>query len=285
MSDKIETRPLTETFGAELNGVDIARPVNAETFGTVLNAFHTNSILLFRDQNLTPEALIAFSRNFGKLDIDPQYQLPGYPEIYLIGNIVEDGVLVSHLNNIEEEWHTDRCYMQRPSLGSLFYCLETPPEGGDTKFAGAQAAYDSLPEAEKQHIEGRRSVHSYEELDRYLRIQDPTRPFLTDEERRGAPPVAQPIARTHPATGLKSLYVCPEVTTSVDGMDEAAGRQLIRELTDHATQPQFVYRHKWRVGDLVVWDNRCTLHTGTAFDADKYRRVMWRTTIEGDVPY
>jgi len=285
MSDTIETRPLTETFGAELIGIDIAQPVNAEAFCAVLNAFHAHSILLFRGQDLTPEALISFSRNFGTLDIDSQYQLPGYPEIYVIGNIMEDGVLVSHLNNIEEEWHTDRCYMQRPSLGSLMYCVETPPEGGDTKFAGAQAAYDALTQTKKHFIDGRRSVHSYEELDQYLRIQDPTRPFLTDEERHDAPPVAQPIARTHPATGRKSLYVCPEVTTSVDGMDEAAGRQLIRELTDHATQPQFVYRHKWRVGDLVIWDNRCTLHTGTAFDADKYRRVMWRTTIEGEVPY
>jgi len=285
MNGKIETRPLTEALGAEIMGVDIAQTVNTETFDTILSTFEANGILLFRDQKLTPEALIDFSRNFGKLDIDPQYQLPGYPEIYLIGNIMEDGILVSHFNNIEEEWHTDRCYMQRPSLGSLFYCLETPPEGGDTKFAGAQAAYDALPDAKKQFIENRRSVHSYEELDRYLRIQDPTRPYLTNKERRDTPPIAQPIARTHPSTGRKSLYVCPEVTTSVDGMDEAVGKQLIRELTEHATQPQFMYRHKWRVGDLMIWDNRSTLHTGTAFDASKYSRVMWRTTIEGDVPF
>ena len=287
MTGTIETRPLTDAFGVEISGVDTAHPVDAATFGAVLEAFHAHGVLLFRGQRLTPDALIAFSRYFGKIDIhnDRQYQLPGYPEIIVVGNVYEDGRLVSLFVNVDEEWHTDRCYMPKPSLGSLFYCVEAPPEGGDTKFAGAQAAYDALPDDEKAGIDGLRAIHSYETMDRHLRTQDPTRPPMTEAQRREAPPVAQPIARTHPVTGRKSLFVAPEVIECVEGHSEDDGRELIRRLTDHATQPQFVYRHNWRVGDLVVWDNRCTLHTATAYDAETYRRVMWRTTIEGDVPY
>ena len=287
MTGTIETRPLTEALGAEIVGFDTAQRIDAATFDAVLDAFHAHGVLLFRGQALTPEALIAFSRNFGNIDvhIDRQYQLAGYPEVIVVGNVVEDGRLVSLFVNVDEEWHTDRCYMPRPSLGSLFYCVETPPEGGDTKFAGARAAYDALPEGAKRRLDGLRAIHDFETLDRHLRTQDPTRPPLTDQQRREAPPVAQPIARSHPVTGHKSLYVCPEVIARVEGMTEEEGRRLIRALTDHATQPQFVYRHKWRAGDLVVWDNRCTLHTATAYDAGKYRRVMWRTTIEGDVPF
>ncbi len=287
MTGTIETRPLSDAFGVEVSGVDTAQPIDPAAFGAVLDAFHAHGVLLFRGQHLTPEALIAFSRNFGKIDvhIDRKYQLAGYPEIIVVGNVIEDGRLVSLFVNVDEEWHTDRCYMRKPSLVSLFYCVEAPPEGGDTKFAGAQAAYDALPDDEKARIDGLRAIHSFEAMDRHLRTQDPTRAPMTEAQRHEAPPVAQPIARTHPVTGRKSLYLSPEVIECVEGQSEDQGRKLIRRLTDHATQPQFVYRHKWRVGDLVVWDNRCTLHTATAYDADTYRRVMWRTTIEGDVPY
>ena len=281
-----ETRPLTAAIGAEICGVDVSKPLDEATVEAVRDAFHSHSVLLFRGQTLTPETLIAFSESFGVIDlhIDPQYHLDGYCEIVVVGNVVVDGVMTSLFVNIDEEWHTDRSYMAHPSLGSLFYALEAPPEGAATRFAGTYAAYDALPAETKARIEGLRAVHDMAKLDVHLRTQDPTRPPLTDAQRREAPAVAHPIARTHPVTGRKALYICPEVISRVEGLPEDEGRALIAELTNHASNPRFVYTHQWQNGDLVVWDNRCTLHTATPYDTDKYRRVMWRTTIEGDRP-
>lgn len=271
----------------EIVGVDVSQAVGGATFDAVLDAFHAQCVLIFRQQNLTPESLIAFSRRFGELDtyIDARYQLEGYPEITVVGNVVKDGRYVSLFVHIEPEWHSDGSFMKRPNLGSLLYCVEAPPEGADTLFSSMYAAYDALPDETKRPIQGLRAVHSYETLDRYERTLDPDRPPLTDEQRREAPPVTHPIVRTHPVTGRKALYVCRDVISHVEGMSEDRGRDLVRELADHVTQPRFVYRHKWRKGDLVVWDNRCTMHSATPFDAQKYRRVMWRTTLIGDVPY
>lgn len=282
-----ETRPLSDSVGVEICGVDVSKPLNCGTVEAIRDAFHSHAILLFRGQSFTPESLIAFSGNFGDIDlhIDPQYRLDGYSEIVVIGNLVVDGVMTSLFVNIDEEWHTDRSYMAHPSLGSLFYAVEAPPEGAATRFAGAGAAYDALPAETKARIAGLRAVHDMAKLDVYLRTQDPTRPPLSDAQRREAPPVAHPIVRTHPVTGRKALFICPEVIAGVEGLEEDEGRALIRELTDHATQTRFVYTHEWRNGDLVVWDNRCTLHTATSYDTDKYRRIMWRTTIEGDKPF
>ena len=281
------TRLLSDAIGMEIRGVDLSHPLDHETVEAILEAFHSHSILLFRDQALTPESLIAFSENFGDIDlhIDPQYRLDGYSEIIVVGNLVVDGVMTSLFVNIDEEWHTDRSYMAHPSLGSLFYAVEAPPEGAATRFAGTYAAYDALPAETKLRIDGLRAIHDMARLDVHLRTQDPTRPPLSDAQRREAPPVAHPIVRTHPVTGRKALYICPEVIAGVEGLPEDAGRALIAELTDHASHTRFVYTHEWQNGDLVVWDNRCTLHTATPFDTDKYRRIMWRTTIEGDRPF
>ncbi len=282
-----ETRSLTDAIGVEISGVDVSKPLDEATVEAVRDAFHSHSVLLFRGQTLTPESLIAFSEYFGVIDlhIDPQYHLDGYSEITVVGNVVVDGVMTSLFVNLDEEWHTDRSYMAHPSLGSLFYALEAPPEGAATRFAGTYAAYDALRPETKARIEGLRAVHDMAKLDVHLRTQDPTRPPLSDAQRREAPPVVHPIARTHPVTGRKALYICPEVISRVEGLPEDEGRALIAELTEHASNPRFVYTHQWQNGDLVVWDNRCTLHTATTYDTDKYRRVMWRTTIEGDEPF
>ncbi len=282
-----ETRPLSDAVGVEIRGVDVSRPLDDDTVDAIRDAFHRHSVLLFRGQALRPETLIAFSRNFGAIDlhIDPQYHLDGYPEITVVGNVVVDGVMTSLFVNIDEEWHTDRTYMAHPSLGSLFYAVEAPPEGAATRFAGTYAAYDALSAATKARIDGLRAVHDMARLDAHLRTQDPSRPPLSDGQRREAPPVAHPIARTHPVSGRKALFICPEVISRIEGLEAEEGRALIAELTDHASEPRFVHTHQWRNGDLVVWDNRCTLHTATTYDTDKYRRVMWRTTIEGDEPF
>lgn len=282
-----ETRPLTDAIGVEIYGLDVSGSLDEAAIEAIRDAFHRHSVLLFRGQSFSPETLIAFSRHFGVIDlhIDPQYHLDGYPEITVIGNVVVDGVMTSLFVNIDEEWHTDRSYMAHPSLGSLFYAVEAPPEGAATRFAGTHASYDALADETKARIGGLRAVHDMARLDVHLRTQDPSRPPLTEAQRREAPPVAHPIVRRHPVSGRKALYICPEVISHIEGLPEDEGRALIAELTDHASQPRFVYTHEWRNGDLVVWDNRCTLHTATPYDTDKYRRVMWRTTIEGDKPY
>ena len=281
-----ETQPLSDVFGVEICGVDVSGPLEPGIFAAIHNAFYGHSVLLFRGQSFTPESLIDFSKNFGDIDlfIDPQYRLDGYPEVIVVGNVMVDGLMTSLFINIDEEWHTDRSYMTLPSLGSLFYAVEAPPEGAATRFASAYAAYDALPAETKMRIDGLRAVHDMATLDVHLRTQDPTRPPLTDAQRREVPPVSHPLVRTHPVTGRKSLFICPEVISEVEGLPMDEGRELLLSLTTHASQPRFVYTHEWQNGDLVVWDNRCTLHTATSYDTDKYRRVMWRTTIEGDAP-
>ena len=282
-----ETRPLSEVVGVEIQGVDVSGPMADDVFGAILDAFHAHGVLLFRGHALSPEALIAFSRRFGEIEIyvDRRYLLPGYPEILVVGNVVENGVMTSLFVNHAEEWHVDMCFTERPTLGTLFHAVEAPPEGADTLFAGAAVAYDALSEETRAQLDGLRAVYDYAVMDEQLRVQDPTRPPMSGEMHQRFPPVAHPLVRTHPVTGRKALWIAPDVTSHVEDMEREEGLALLRDLLRHATQPQFVYRHEWREGDLVIWDNRSTLHSATPFDSGRYRREMHRTTIAGDVPF
>ena len=279
-------RPFSDAVGVEIMGVDVSSTVADDVFDAILEAFHAHGVLLFRGQTLSPEALVAFSHRFGEIEIyvDRQYLLPEHPEILVVGNVVENGVMKSLFVNHAEEWHVDMIFTARPTLGTLFYAVETPPEGADTLFAGAAAAYDALPEETRARLDGLRVVYDYAVMDAQLRVQDPTRPAMSEEMRVRFPTVAHPLVRSHPVTGRKALWLAPGVTSQVEGMGADEGLALVKELTRHATQPRFVYRHKWREGDLVVWDNRSLLHSATPFDAGRYRRVMHRTTIAGDAP-
>jgi taurine dioxygenase len=183
-----------------------------------------------------------------------------------------------------EQWHADSSYRALPSDASLFYAEIVPDEGGDTLFADATAAWRTLEPAMQRRVEGLNAVHSLETLRQWGLRHNPEREPGVDNQASEFPPVPQPLVRTHPATGAKSLYVCPAVISHVDGMDAYSSEKLIETLIMHVTQARFVYRHRWQKGDLVMWDNRAVLHTASLFDHTRYQRLMYRTTIAGGAP-
>lgn len=286
--DRLRLTPLSDAIGAEVHDVDLNAAVGEGLFPAIEAAFLAHGLLLFRGQALTPEAHVALSRQFGDLEIHVQkdFLLPGHPEILVIGNNHDEaGNPTGYFIPGDGDWHTDMSYVARPSLGSVFYAVTVPPEGGDTLFAGGTAAYDGLPMAMKERIEGLRAVHDYPYFDAKMCAKDPARRALDDDQRARTPPVAHPIARTHPVTGRKAIYLSAEVISGVEGMADEAGRRLCHDLADYATSAPFTYAHRWKAGDLLMWDNRCTLHKATSYDFRSHVRTMHRTTVSGDVPY
>jgi taurine dioxygenase len=234
---------------------------------------------------ITPALQVAFSRRFGPLQIHVlnQFQLAGHPEILVISNILENGRPIG-LGDAGAYWHSDLSYMPKPSLGSMLHARELPDEGGDTLFANQHRAWDALPAALKNAVDGRHAEHWY--LCKYAELQkrNPWRPDLTQAQIDAVKPVAQPIVRTHPETGRKALFVSEHFTTRVLDLPEDESRALLAELFAHSTQPEFIYRHRWQPGDMVFWDNRSLMHLA-AGTPDHLRRRLNRTTIEGDAPF
>ena len=276
-------KPVTTTdFVAEVEDIDLSQPVPPATIGELRAAINRHSILVFRGQTLDNDQHVAFSRNFGNLEIHTvkQYLLPDFPEIIALANRGEKGT--TPIDNGGAYWHSDISYKAKPPMGSLLYSLEVPPEGGDTLYADMYAAYGALGEDIKRRIDGLRAVHGYEA--RFAKMAEGgKRPDLTPEQLAEVPEVTHPIVRTNPETGRKALYVNEGFTLGIEGMPMDEGRALLDELNAHATKPDFVYAHRWRVGDLVFWDNRATMHCATAYDTS-YARTMHRTTIQGDIP-
>jgi taurine dioxygenase len=275
---------LATALGAEISGLDLALPMNDETFAAVHRAFlQSNGLLVFRDQNLTPEQHIAFSRRFGPLMVHVlrQFLLPGHPEILQVSNIVENGKPIG-LGDAGRIWHSDLSYMPEPSLGSLLYAIELPEEGGDTSFANLSAAYDELPAEIKQQIDGKTAVHSYSHS--YAQFSGSKfRPPLTEKQKNEVAEVVHPVVRRHPETGRKTLFVNEGFTSRIVDLPTAQSRKLLKFLFAHSTQPGFVYRHHWQERDLVLWDNRCTIHLAHGCPP-QFRRHLHRTTVRGDAP-
>jgi len=280
----IALRPLTPNIGVELLGVDLAQPMDDETFAAIRAAWMRHTILLVRDQaHLRPEDLIAFARRFGELDEhdQPQYCLPAYPEIAIVSNVKEGG---RHIGapKAGRQWHSDAQYLRRPPSASLLWAKEVPPAEGNTCFANMIAAYDALDAQLAARI--RRLRINFSRVQAYARYH-PERPPLGDDEKARLPDVQHPIARKHPETGEHALYVGGEQHGgTVIGLPEEESEALMRSLREFATQPRFVYEHRWRGGDLVVWDNRSTMHCALPFDEDRYRRIMYRVQVAGDEP-
>jgi len=286
----ITVRRAAAPLGAEIAGCDLSRPATDEEFAAIEEAFAAHGVVVFRGQRLTEEQHIAFSRRFGDLEIHvlKQYLHPRHPEILTISNVEEDGRKIG-VADAGRYWHTDLSYVREPSRCSLLYAREVPvaEDGrvlGDTLFVSTAAAYDALPEATKRRIASLRAVHRYG--DRYDRMQKTGgfRDALSDEQRRQTPDVVHPVVRTHPVTGRKCLYVNEGFTVSLVGLPEEEGRELLAELCRHATAPEFMYRHKWQAGDLLMWDNCQTQHLAVGDYALPQRRLMHRTTVKGTVP-
>jgi taurine dioxygenase len=210
----------------------------------------------------------------------PQFTPPGFPEIFIVSNVRADGKAIGAVFG-GRVWHSDYYYRPKPASGSILYAREVPPDQGDTLFANMIAAYEALPEAMRRRIDGMKCLHSRNNA---YSIQYPERPPLTDVEKARSPDVIHPLVRTHPESGKKALFLGTREATDIVGMSQADGKALLEELREFALQDRFVYAHRWKVGDAVLWDNRSLLHCATPFD-QKYRRLMYRTTVTGDAPF
>jgi alpha-ketoglutarate-dependent taurine dioxygenase len=274
-------RPLHATFGAEVIGVDLSRVVDAATLAEIETAWQRYSILLFRDVDMTPAQHVAFTRRLGPLHImEPlEFNLPGYPEVLVVSNIEKDEKPIG-MKRAGWGWHSDGEDKVLPNAGSFLHALKLPPAEGDTLYADTYAAFAALSDDVRAKIMGRRACFSRA---RFHQVYYPHLPPLTEEQKKARPDVWQPIARRHPKSGWTSLYI-GRWAYRIEGMPDDEAAELIEYLKEFATLPQFVYRHQWRVGDALLWDNRCTQHCATPFDDAKYQRHMQRTTLEGEMP-
>jgi taurine dioxygenase len=276
-------------FGGEVRGFDLKRllrePDNEEFLGTLCE----HGVLVFRDQYLTPEDFVAICRFCGELDFHvlDQYRMPERPEIYVLSNIVRDGKPIGDPKN-GFGWHTDLSYLQHPTAYTVLYGVETPPEGADTLYASTRHALQKLASATRARIEGRRGVHSYvymREGNPKYRKENIVASPLTAEQKARTPDVLHPLVRTNPVTNSRSLYVGGDCIIGIEGMAEEEARPLLDELFELVLRPEFQLRHVWQPRDVVFWDNRGTMHTATEYDREKYRRLIWRASVKGEVPF
>lgn len=280
-----EVRPFNGAVGAEIIGLDLALPINDQDFARLHRAHLEHHVVVFRDQHITPQQQIAFSRRFGVLQIHvlKQFLLSGHPEILIVSNIIENGQSIG-LGDAGKFWHSDLSYKELPSLGSMLYAQELPSEGGDTLFADMHKAWDTLPQALRTAVEGRSAAHSYTARYSETRFEGNWRPTLTPEQLAEVTEVVHPIVRTHPENARKALFVSEGFTTRIVGLPEDESRQLLAQLYAHSVQPEHIYRHAWQPGDLVFWDNRSLIHLAAGCPSH-LRRKLYRTTIQGDAPY
>jgi taurine dioxygenase len=272
---------LTPAVGAEIGNVDL-RALSTEDFVAIENVWHRHSVLLVRNQKLSDDDLLAFSRRFGELDPPPNQEHgrqspPGYPDIYVVSNVLnEKGEPIGALGAGEAVWHTDMSYLDLPPDASMLYALEIPPSGGNTSFCGMQAVWKALPQSLRARIASRRIKHdgTYNSGGFVRHGVTPT------DDPQKAPGAWHPAVCVHPITGEPSLYLGRRRNSYVEGLDRTQSDALLDELWTFVDQPQFVYEHRWRVGDLVLWDNRTTMHRRDPFD-NAARRVMHRTQIKG----
>lgn len=288
-------------LGAEIAGVDLAQPMDDDTFAKISRAFFDNEVVVFRNQKLTPQQQIAFTRRFGVLEqhVRKEHRLDGYPEILIVSNVLNAAGKAIGAEDAGRFWHSDLSYKQLPSQLSALYAIEVPVSDGvalgDTSFASTTAAYDALPEDTKRKLSGLKNVHSYvyyrrknlqaqkEEQARGLRaVQEHA---LTEEQLKQVPVVEMPIVRTHPVTGRKGLFVNEAHTSHISGLPLAEADALLKQLCAHVIRPEFQYDHQWRPGDLLMWDNVAVQHKANFNYRLPLRRLMYRTTVRGTAPF
>jgi taurine dioxygenase len=276
----LKVTKIGDALGAEVSGIDLSRPLPRQTFARIREAWLEHLVLRFRDQSLTDPELKAFSALFGELDPpgpNPYGKpfLPDHPELNVISNIKVDGKPIGGLGDGEAIWHADMTYVERPPMAAMLHALEIPASGGDTYWANMYLAYETLPEDMTARIADRRAVHdaTYNSAGLmrkgYAEVNDP----------RKAPGARHPLVKIHPETGRKSLFLGRRRNSYIEGLELEESERLLDALWAHATQPRFTFRQQWRVGDVVIWDNRCTLHRRDAFDPTA-RRLLHRTQIK-----
>ncbi|HEY6980894.1 TauD/TfdA family dioxygenase [Reyranella sp.] len=285
----ITVQPITSGFAAEVGDVDLGKPLSVENLAEIRSAFTRYAVLVFPDQTFDDESQLAFARNFGPLETTvfkqrKDHKLRLHENLADVGNLdADDRILTSsdrqRLYNLGNRlWHTDSSFKRVPAYCSMLHARSIPPIGGQTEFADLRAAYDALPEPTKRRITGRIAEHSIMTSRAKLGFAD-----FDEDERRAFAPVPQVLARRLPDSGRMSLYLASHAGT-IRGMPQAEAEALLKELIEHATQRQFVYSHRWRVSDLVIWDDRCTMHRGMEFDDQRYKRDMRRATVSDVAP-
>ncbi|MGA7805313.1 TauD/TfdA dioxygenase family protein [Bradyrhizobium sp.] len=276
----IDIVPTGAALGAEVRDVDL-KAIDARQFAAVKHAWHRHQVLLFRGQALGDQDLIAFSRRFGDLDFAPVQEtgrrfVEGLPEIYIVSNVKQNGEPIGSLGAGEAVWHTDMSYLEKPPMASMLYALEVPPAGGNTSFCSMYAIHDALPSDLKRRIAGLKIKHDGTYNSGGFLRQGVT----PSDDPRTSPGAVHPLVCTHPDTGRQMLYLGRRRNAYLVGLELACSEALLDELWRLVDRPEFKWEHVWRVGDLVMWDNRCTMHRRDPFD-DATRRVMHRTQIKG----
>ena len=274
---KFDIRPLSPVLGAEVLGLDLSQPLDTATRREVYDAFCRHQVLCFRDQRLSKDQQIAFTEQFGTLERHiARNRGNDNPLVHTVSNLGPNGKPSGKVGS--QEWHTDKSFRSEPSLATILHAITMPPDGGDTCFADMHAAFEVLSDAEL--------ARNWMACARFIvgSCQQKHGGTATQEEIADAPPMSHPLGRMHPDTGRKCLFMGVHAS-HFEGRPMADGRERLAALEAHATQEQFVYRHKWRAGDLLMWDNRCLLHRADAnFDAAQYPRVLHRTCLRGTAP-
>lgn len=274
----LAVRPLTPLIGAEIEGVDLSRPLDDATFADVHDALLKHLVIFFRDQEITPEQQVAFARKFG--EIEPPHpvfdKVKDCPEVTLIEQKGDKGIY-------NDEWHTDVTFRETPALASILYAKIIPPVGGDTLFASMYTAYEALSAPMKRLVEGLSAVHDITEgFGDIVTTKDGLAKARAMQDK--FPPVVHPVVRTHPVTGRRALFVNRSFTTRILGLTKIESQNLLRMLLEHCEQSNFQARFRWEKGSIAMWDNRCTMHYA-ANDYSPHHRLMHRVTVVGDKPY
>ena len=280
-SPQLQIRPLSPALGAEIRGVDVSRPLQPATFAAIRDCWHAHGVICLPGQELGEAEQVRFGSHFGELAATQgEYAISkSHPAIMYVTNEKEDGRYIGALPDGEMFFHSDMCYVERPSMATMLYAMAIPKSGGDTLFASTTRAYDALPEQTKQRLEGLKAVNSYEPGNEAPMVGMRLKTGSSSKARS----FAHPVVITHPVTGRKALYVNRLMTESIVGMAKEESDALLESLFDHVEQPRFVYEHRWTKGDLLVWDNRCVLHARRDFDASELRKLR-RVTVKGERP-
>lgn len=282
---RIEIVPVDAAVGAEIRGVDLAQSIDDETFAEIDSALSEHAVIFLRDQTITPAQQVDFSRRFGEIEINAfnKFALKENPAVLVVSNIKEDGKDIGYAD-AGSHWHTDMSYTATPPRLTMLYAVEVPHRDGkplgDTWFAGAAAAYDDLSDEMKRMLDGKRAIHRFAAKERG--VKKPV--ALTPEQIARNPDVVHPVVRSHPVTGRKALYVRKGECIGIEGMADAEALPLIEALSDRITRDDYIYRHSWKVGDLLMWDNALVQHWAPRDYEWPDRRMMLRTTVNGSVP-
>ena len=280
----MQVLPLSGSFGIEVRDLDLARNFTDDEFAVIHRLFVENKLVCFKDQALSAADQIAFSKRFGPLEVHvlTQYNHPDHPEIFRLSNRVVDGKPMG-ISDGGSYWHSDLAFQVQPAKATILNALEIPAEGGDTLFADMEAAYDALSDDWKARLDGLRAIHRYRP--RATTDGQTTQVSMTEEQKQKTPDVDHPLIRTNPDTGRKAIFAHPGMTVEILGLPKAESDEILQFLFAHTVKPQFRYDFRWSPGDVVMWDNRSTMHSATTRDLPAgQHRTLYRTTVQGERP-